>query len=255
MVSKYLSHLRAKYTPDVVIVNNENISHGKGPRMNQIRWCEEMGIDIFTGWNHSLESVEDICEYLNSPESKQLRPDNIVGDNIPGTGQRVFTFWTRKILVINLLGSIFMSEISVLWVKCLLENPYQRINKILDSYNLVEFEAILVDFHKEATSEGNAMANHLDGRVSILWGTHTHIQTADAEIWPRGLGFINDLWFAWARMSLVGVDWESSKHRFIEGRQEWLMSPDESWPWVLSGMFVQILERKCVKIEPFRILE
>ncbi len=92
MVTKYLPDLRAKYTPDVVIANNENISHGKGPRMNQIQWCEETGIDIFTGGNHSLESMEDIRLYMDSPDSKQLRPDNIVGENIAGSGHRVYTF-------------------------------------------------------------------------------------------------------------------------------------------------------------------
>jgi calcineurin-like phosphoesterase len=78
MIAKYLPDLRAKYGPDVVIANNENISHGKGPRMNQIHWIEEQGIDIFTGGNHTLDSMEDIRAYLDEPSSKQLRPDNIM---------------------------------------------------------------------------------------------------------------------------------------------------------------------------------
>ncbi len=103
MVGKYLPDLRAKYSPDVVIANNENISHGKGPRMNQIRWCEEMGIDIFTGGNHSLVSKDDIREYMDAPNSKQLRPINSYGDDTPGVGERVFEFNGKKILVINAL--------------------------------------------------------------------------------------------------------------------------------------------------------
>ena len=109
-------------------------------------------------------------------------------------------------------------------------NPFPMIDIILEKYRHEKLEAILVDFHKEATSEGYAMANFLDGRVSLLWGTHTHVQTADAEIWPGGMGFITDLGFAGARRSLIGVEWETSKHRFIEGRQEGLMSPDENGP-------------------------
>lgn len=221
MLAKELPNLRAKYSPDAVIVNNENISHGKGPRMNQIKWCEEQGIDIFTGGNHTLDSREDIRDYLNAENSKQLRPDNLAGDDIPGAGHRVFTFGEKKVLVINLIGTVFMGD------KCPCVNAYQRFDEILKSVNPGDFEAILVDFHKETTSEGYAMANHLDGRVSLLWGTHTHVQTADAEIWPHGTGFINDLGFAGARRSLIGVDWETSKHRFIESRQEGLMSPDE----------------------------
>ena len=247
MVAEHLPILRAKYTPDVVIANNENISHGKGPRMNQIRWCEEMGIDIFTGWNHSLVSKDDIREYMDAPNSKQLRPINSFGDDLPGVGERVFEFGGKKILVINALWRAYM--------KLEYENSFPMIDAILEKYKGEKLEAILVDFHKETTSEGYAMANFLDGRVSLLWGTHTHIQTADAEIWPGGMGFISDLGFAGARRSLIGVDWETSKHRFIEGRQEGLMSPDENGVWVLSGMYAEIVDKKCTKLEPFRICE
>ena len=247
MVAEHLPSLRAKYTPDVVIANNENISHGKGPRMNQIRWCEEMGIDIFTGGNHSLVSKDDIREYMDAPNSRQLRPINSYGDDVPGVGERVFEFGGKKILVINALGVAYM--------KMEYANPFPLIDSILGKYRDENLEAILVDFHKETTSEGYAMANFLDGRVSLLWGTHTHIQTADAEIWPGGIGFISDLGFAGARRSLIGVEWETSKHRFIEGRQSWLMSPDENGSWVLSGMYAEVVDRKCIKIEPFRICE
>jgi len=247
MLAKYLPDLRVKYTPDVVIANNENISHGKGPRMNQIEWCEETGIDIFTGGNHSLESMEDIREYMDRPDSKQLRPINSFWDDIPGTGDKIFTFGNKKVLVINLLGTAFMRDTYA--------NPFPLVDEVLARYEQENLEAILVDFHKETTAEGYAMANYLDGRASLLWWTHTHIQTADAEIWPGWLGFICDIGFIWARRSVVGVDWETIKHRFIENRQEWLMSPDDNWTGVLSGMYAEVIEKKCVKIEPFRICE
>ena len=247
MLAKYLPDLRAQYSPDVVIANNENISHGKGPRMHQIEWCEEMGIDIFTGGNHSLESMEDIREYMDRPDSKQLRPINAFGDNVPGVGERVFEFGGKKILVINALGTAFMRDTYA--------NSFPLVDEVLARYEQENLEAILVDFHKETTAEGYAMANYLDGRASLLWWTHTHIQTADAEIWPGWLGFICDIGFIWSRRSVVGVDWETIKHRFIENRQEWLMSPDDSWSGVLSGMYAEIVDKKCIKIEPFRICE
>lgn len=249
MLAKHLPDLRVKYSPDVVIANNENISHGKGPRMNQIQWCEEQRIDIMTGWNHTLDSQEDIRDYLNKEDSIQLRPDNITGEDVPGVWHREFTFWEKNILVINLIGTVFMGD------KCPCSNPYQKIDHILKDIDASQYEAILVDFHKETTSEGYAMANHLDGRVSLLWGTHTHVQSADADIWPGWLGFINDLGFAGARRSIIGVEWEAVKHRFIDDLQKWLMSPDDEGPGVLSGMYAEIIDRKCVKIEPFRICE
>jgi 2',3'-cyclic-nucleotide 2'-phosphodiesterase len=249
VLAKYLPDLRAKYIPDVVIANNENISHGKGPRMNQIEWLNTQKVDIFTGGNHTLDSREDIRDYLNQENSNQLRPDNIIGEDVPGTGHREFVFGDKKILVINLIGTVFMGD------KCPCDNPYQRVDHILKERNVSEYEAILVDFHKETTSEGYAMANHLDGRASLLWGTHTHVQTADADIWPKWLGFINDLGFAGARRSIIGVEWEAVKHRFIDDLQKWLMSPDDHGAGVLSGMYVEIINRKCTIIEPFRILE
>lgn len=249
MLAKHLPDLRAKYSPDAVIANNENISHGKGPRMNQIEWLNSLWVDIFTGGNHTLDSQEDIREYLDTENSNQLRPDNIMGEDVPGSGHREFVFGDKKILVINLIGTVFM------WDKCPCSNPYQKIDHILREVNPSEYEAILIDFHKETTSEGYAMANYLDGRVSLLWGTHTHVQTADADIWPGGMGFLNDLWFAGARRSIIGVEWEAVKHRFIDDLQKWLMPPDDEGPGLLSGMYAEIIDRKCLKIEPFRICE
>jgi calcineurin-like phosphoesterase len=90
MLAANLPILRTKYSPDAVIVNDENMSHGKGPRMNQIVWLEQQGVDVFTGGNHSLESRDDIAGYMNTPHSRQLRPHNLVGDNLPGVGHRVY---------------------------------------------------------------------------------------------------------------------------------------------------------------------
>lgn len=250
MLSKYLPSLREKYAPDAIIVNDENISHGKWPRLNQIHWLEQQGIDIFTGGNHSLESREDIRDYMEKTDSRQLRPSNFLGDNLPGKGERVFTVNGQKLLVINLIGTIFMSQSKELY-----SNPYQEVNKILAQYEVESLDGIVVDFHKETTSEWYAMANFLDGRVSVLFGTHTHVQSADAEIWPEGMGFINDIGFSWARRSIIGVDWNSVKHRFYESKQEGLMVPDEHGPGVLSGLFVEIIDKKCAQFVPIRILD
>jgi 2',3'-cyclic-nucleotide 2'-phosphodiesterase len=250
MLAANLPMLRTKYSPDAVIVNDENMSHGKGPRMNQILWLESQGVDVFTGGNHSLESRDDIAEYMNTPSSRQLRPHNLVGENLPGVGHRVYDIGWEKLLVINLIGNIFMSA-----GKETMSNPFQCVDEILAVHAGGKLDAIVVDFHKETTSEGYAMANYLDGRASVLFGTHTHVQSNDAEIWPGGLGFINDIGFAGARRSIIGVDWSLVKHRFVEWRIEWLMSPDEEGVWVLSGMYAEIQERKCLKLEVIRICE
>lgn len=249
MITKYLPDLRAKYSPDVVIANNENMSHGRWPRMNQIEWLEQQWVDIFTGGNHTFDSIEDIRAYMDAPDSKQLRPDNLIGDNLPWTGHREFTFWDKKVLIINLIGNLFMDE------RCVSSNPFQKVDTLLKNHDS-PYEAILVDFHKETTSEWYAMANYLDGRVSLLWGTHTHIQTADAEIWPGWMGFINDLGFAGARRSVIGVEWRHPiQSRWIDGKKDGPLSPDDHGPGVISGMFAEIVDKKCRRIEPFRICE
>ncbi len=97
-----------------------------------------------------------------------------------------------------------------------MSNPFQCVDEILAFHIAEKIDAIVVDFHKETTSEGYAMANYLDGRASVLFGTHTHVQSNDAEIWPGGLGFINDIGFSGTRRSIIGVDWAMVKHRFVE---------------------------------------
>lgn len=112
--------------------------------------------------------------------------------------------------------------------KCVSENPFQRIDALLGDIDSSSVEAILIDFHKETTAEGYAMANYLDGRASLLWGTHTHIQTNDAEIWPKGMGFINDIGFAGVRHSIIGAEWdESLRQRFIHDVKNGIISPEE----------------------------
>lgn len=250
MLAANLPMLRTKYSPDAVIINDENMSHGKGPRLNQIHWLEQQWVDIFTGGNHSLESRDDIREYMDALDSRQLRPHNLVGENLPGAGHRIYNIAWKRLLVINVIGTIFMSA-----GKETMSNPFQCVDEILAFYAAQKIDGIVVDFHKETTSEGYAMANYLDGRVSVLFGTHTHVQSNDAEIWPGGLGFINDIGFAGARRSIIGVDWNLVKHRFVEDRREGLMSPDEEGVWVLSGMYVEIQNKKCVQLEVIRICE
>ncbi len=250
MLTAHLPVLREKYLPEAVIVNDENMSHGKGPRMNQILWLEGQSVDIFTGGNHSLESRDDIADYMNTSDSRQLRPHNLVGENLPGVGHRVYDINWQKLLVINVIGTIFMSA-----GKETMSNPFQGVDEILALHSTETIDAVVVDFHKETTSEWYAMANYLDGRASVLFGTHTHVQSNDAEIWPGGLAFINDIGFSGVRRSIIGVDWTLVKHRFVEWRIEWLMSPDENGPWVLSGMFVEIEDKKCIRFEVIRICE
>jgi len=136
-----------------------------------------------------------------------------------------------------------------------LYNPFLKVQEILDEV-WSQADAVVVDFHKEVTSEGYAMVSLLDGQVSVVYGTHTHVQTNDDQIFPGGTGFINDIGFCGWQQSIIGVTWDSIKQRFLTGSQYGKMEPEEKWPWLLSWLFVQIADDgKCEKIEKIRIRE
>lgn len=189
MVQDHLSSLKDKYAPDFIIANSENICHGKGPKRSHIQFLQDLGCDVLTAGNHSLIHLEDIRDYLDNDDCIQLRPANyyesMYADRIPGKGHKVIEKNGNKLLVISLLSNTFMRDS--------LYNPFLRVQEIIDEVGPVD--GVVVDFHKEVTSEGYAMAHLLDGRASVVYGTHTHIQTNDDQIFPKGTGFISDIGF------------------------------------------------------------
>lgn len=188
MVKKHLPELIEKHHPDFVIANSENICHGKGPKYRHVEFLRELGCDVLTAGNHSFVNADDMLEYLESEQCIQIRPANyyesVYAPRMPGKGFIIVEKNGSKLLVISLLSSTFMRD--------QLFNPFIRVQEIIDAYG-DGVDGIVVDFHKEVTSEGFAMANLLDGRASLVYGTHTHVQTNDEQIFPKGLGFMSDV--------------------------------------------------------------
>lgn len=248
MVKKHLPELREKYEPDFIIANSENICHGKGPKYRHILFLQELGCDILTAGNHSFVHGDDIAEYLDTLESIQIRAanfyDSMYAPRMPGRGYAIVEKNGSKLLVISLLSSTFMRD--------QLYNPFIRVQEIIDEHGS-DVDGIVVDFHKEVTSEGYAMANLLDGRASLVYGTHTHVQSNDEQIFPNGVGFINDVGFVGAQRSVIGVTWESISQRFLTGAQYGRMEPDTQGPGVLNGLVATIENKQCVSIEKIRI--
>lgn len=224
-VKTILPKWRKKFSPDVVIANAENISHGKGIGIKQISELRDAGVDIFTGGNHSLEG-KDFEKVLNDETLPILRPENI--PNAPGRGALLY----KNLLVINLIGQVNM--------KPQYENPFHAVDKILEEYNNKAPFKIL-DWHADATSEKNVMGWYLDGKVSAVFGTHSHVPTADAKILPKGTAYISDIGMTGPLNSVIGVEIEPSFKRFKE-KIKTPMDPVESGPIEVNAIYLELGE-------------
>ncbi len=199
MLMRHLPALKKMYNVDLCIVNGENAANGNGILPSSAEDIFSCGADIITGGNHTFRRHE-ILDYLDEHEYI-LRPYNLLNIDAAGRGYVVYDMGKTQVCVINLIGNAYMEGYN---------NAFYAIDDLL---NEIKQKIIIVDFHAEATAEKAAMAHYLDGRVSALLGTHTHVQTADACIFPKGLGFITDVGMTGPAFSVLGVDAEKAIRR------------------------------------------
>ncbi len=201
----HLPALRQDLKADLVIANGENASGGIGLTRESLNELLSLGIDVLTSGNH-IWRHKDIYSALGK-EHRLLRPANYP-QGAPGRGLGLFDLPDgRKVAVMNLLGRVFVEG-----VDC----PF-RIAESLLSQIPTEVVVRVVDFHAEASSEKKALGWFLDGRVSLLAGTHTHVQTNDPQILPRGTGYLTDLGMCGVELSVIGMDAKNSVERFVSG--------------------------------------
>lgn len=207
-----LSTLKEQYKPDAIVVNIENAAHGFGATPGICRDFLEAGVDALITGNH-VWNQRDLIPFLNDCK-KIIRPLNYPDAN-PGRGFAEINLANgKKLLIIQVVGRLFMEA-----VDC----PVQAVEKVLKSYNLGRnVDAILVDIHAEATSEKLSFGYYLDGRVSVVAGTHTHVPTADARVLPNGTAYITDVGMCGDYDSVLGFDKEEPinrlLHKFSGGR-------------------------------------
>ena len=198
-ISRSLRYLKRQTGADFVVVNGENAS-GVGITPQQAEDIFDAGADVITLGNHVFNKRE-IVPYLEDC-SRLLRPANLAPQT-PGKGWGIFDSKCGNVAVINLIGRCGMDFGP--------DNPFLLIDKILKQVNT---KLVLVEIHAEATSEKLAMGYMLDGRVSALWGTHTHVPTADAQILPKGTGYVTDLGMTGPIHSVLGIRPEQSIAKF-----------------------------------------
>ena len=204
-IIKHLSEIKDKYEIDVVIVNAENASHGFGLSSAIAENLFKAGVDGITTGNHIWQQ-RDIYPMLDS-SNKIVRPLNYPS-NLPGKGYVVLEVGGKKILLLQVLGRLFMPPIGSI---------VEPIEEVLKFYTLGKnIDAIVVDIHGEATSEKLALGYMLDGRVSAVCGTHTHVPTADGRVLPNGTGYITDVGMCGDFDSVLGFEIDAPIERLAE---------------------------------------
>lgn len=202
ILESWLPNLIQKYKAEVVIANGENASDGKGVTNKEGEILFNLGVNVITGGNHIWDKHQS-QDYLKT-EAKVLRPLNYP-KGTHGNGYYIFESKKGKVAVINIQGRAFMSAIDC---------PFRAMDWVLAKLKN-ETKVIFVDFHAEATAEKMAMANYLDGKVSAIVGTHTHIQTSDERIMKNGTAFITDVGMTGPYESVIGMKTQAAINRFI----------------------------------------
>lgn len=204
-VSALLPKLKNELNIDFVILNGENLAHGNGINQKVFEEMIQAGVDVITAGNHTFDKKEVIP--LLEKQPNLLRPANLP-PMATGKGYVVYQKSDKKILVINLMGRVFMGGA--------LDCPFRTFDDIYQKHK-DDVDYIIVDFHGEATSEKQAFGYYVDGRATAVFGTHTHVQTADERFLPQGTAFITDIGMTGAYESVIGVRKEEIIQKFITG--------------------------------------
>ncbi len=206
VLKNLLGQLKDEYKPEFVIVNGENAAHGIGITKDIADFLFDCGIDVLTSGNHIWDQ-KSIIDHIKK-EKRLLRPANY-SPLAPGSGYGIFTSAAgRNIAVINLEGRIFM--------KGLIDSPFVVGKNIIENIRN-DCDAIIVDFHAEATSEKEALAFYFDGDISAFIGTHTHVQTNDAMILPKGTSYITDVGMVGSKFSVIGAQKDIAINKYLTG--------------------------------------
>lgn len=188
---------------DFVIANGENASEIKGLSHRDAESLYNVGVDFITLGNHAF-GKRDIYSFLDDNEHRIIRPANFPA-SAPGSGYSIINIDGYKVLIMNVLGTMFMNPIN---------SPFEVIDVVLEREK-GNYDFAILDIHAEATSEKLAIARYFDGRIAIMFGTHTHVQTADECILPMGSAYITDIGMAGPENSILGTKVEAIIDRFI----------------------------------------
>lgn len=234
-VAERLAGLKARLRVDFCVVNGENASGGMGLTGGHAQLLLDAGADVVTLGDHAFDQ-KDMLSFIQK-EPRVIRPMNFAKD-APGRGMGVFEASRgRKVLVAQVLGNVFM--------KRAFDDPFSALEVVLRAHPMgamAGVQAALIDFHAEATSEKMAAGQFTDGRASLVVGTHTHVPTGDAQILPRGTGYMTDAGMCGDYDSIIGMEKAEPMRRFVTGMSRERFTPAQG-EVTLSGVLVQTDDR------------
>ena len=204
-LKRTLPNLQEAENIDFTIINGENAASGMGMTSKIYNELNRLNIDVITMGNHTW-GKKDIFTFID--DKKIIRPANY-SKGCPGKGYVIVNKNGKKIAVVNLIGRTDMGVLS--------DNPFTCIDDIINTINV---DIIILDFHAEATAEKIAMGYYVDGRITAMFGTHTHVQTADEKILEKGTGYITDIGMTGPEKSVIGMNIEASLKRFVTSLPE-----------------------------------
>lgn len=208
-VKKLLPDLKRRLEPDLIIANGENLAHGMGISNKTAQEMFEAGINVLTGGNHSFHN-EDGLKALADENLPIIRPMNYPV-YMPGRGFIELTVKNQSVVVFNLIGQAFMKD--------KVENPFVKAQEITKNKLSADKQTkiIILDWHAEASSEKVAMGQLVDGSISAVLGTHTHVPTADWQILPKGTAFVSDIGMCGVKDSIIGMEKSLILNHFLTG--------------------------------------
>ncbi|MFZ2803834.1 MAG: TIGR00282 family metallophosphoesterase [Patescibacteria group bacterium] len=225
-VIEQLPSLREEHSPDLIVANVENLAHGRGITAKTLQELDAAGVDAYTSGNHVWENPVGLSCFGDSQwKDRLVRPAN-VDPARAGRGATVVEKNGVRVLLVNLMGQLFMKDT--------LSSPFLALDRILNE-NTADLQ--LVDIHTEATSEKEALGHYADGRVTAVFGTHTHVPTADAKILPGGTAYVTDVGRNGGHDSVVGFEKNAAVKRFLDPTGK-AYEPTDEGPAELNAMLL-----------------
>lgn len=203
-VKKNLPDLKKKYNIDFTIVNGENSADGMGITKNILNDLYKSGADVITMGNHTWGKKE-IFSFIDE-EERIIRPSNYA-EGLPGKGKVLLDCKNKKIGVVDLIGRVNVGGN--------FDSPFERADKDIDELKAKGADIIIVEIHAEATAEKIALGYYLKDKATIVYGTHTHVQTADEKIYETGMGYITDIGMTGPKNSIIGMEPTAALKRFL----------------------------------------
>lgn len=238
-IRECLPQIKADHQLDFTIVNVENATNGAGLRVKEGEELLGYGIDCMTSGDHILD-YPDVYPYM-ADEPRLLHPENY---DIPGTGAHVYDTPRGKVGVVNVVGHVFMKD--RVPTRNAFNTAQQAVARLRD-----QTPVVFVDIHGEATSEKIGMGWLLDGQASVVFGTHTHVQTADAQILPGGTGYLTDLGMTGPHLGVIGRDKDTVLKRFTKEERAY-MRVAKQWVRMSGAIFeVELTTGRCRSVELF----